>query len=89
MRLALMLFKNAVCILLSVIDLALLVRAVMSWFPMEPNKFTDVIYAVTEPVLMPVRKLFYKMNWFQNSPIDVSFFVTYVILNLITAILVY
>jgi hypothetical protein len=37
---------------------------------------------------VPVRTLFEKMNWLQNSPIDFSFMVTYLLISLLTVFLV-
>ncbi len=75
--------STVVVLLLSAVQLAMLVRAIMSWFPMEPNRFTDFLYGITEPFIYPVRMLFERMGWFQNLPIDISFMVTYLLLSLI------
>ena len=64
MAVVLFVFKSTVCVLLSAIQLVMMARAIMSWFPIEPNKFTQFLNIVTEPVIYPVRKLFDKMNWF-------------------------
>ncbi|HOA84544.1 MAG TPA: YggT family protein [Bacillota bacterium] len=75
-------------IFIYVLQLAMLLRAVMSWIPdMQENKFSDFLYTVTEPVVIPVRMLFEKMNWFQNMPLDVSFIVAYLLLAILSAIL--
>ena len=58
---------------LDVLLIAMLIRAVMSWFFEGDNKFTGFLYVLTEPVIIPFRKLFYKMNWFQDTPVDMSF----------------
>ena len=75
--------RGTVCLLLSAIQLAMTVRAILSWFPIEPNKLTHFLDVVTEPVIYPIRKLFEKMNWFQNIPIDMSFMVTFMILSIL------
>ncbi|NLW73932.1 MAG: YggT family protein [Clostridiales bacterium] len=75
-------------IFIYVLQLAMLLRAVMSWIPdMQENKFSDFLYTVTEPVVIPVRMLFEKMNWFQNVPLDVFFIVAYLLLAILSAIL--
>ena len=79
--------STVVVLLLSAVQLAMLLRAILSWFPMNPNRFTDFLYGITEPFIYPVRLLFEKMNWFQNLPIDVSFLVTYLLLSLVTMFL--
>ena len=87
MQFVLMLLQNTVVLILSVFQLAMLIRAIMSWFPGDSNKFEIFLYAITEPLIMPVRKLFERLNWFQELPIDVSFFVTYLLLSVVLVLL--
>ncbi len=74
--------KSIVIILLTVVQFAMLIRAILSWFPID-NRFVDFLHAITEPFIIPVRLLFEKMNWFSGLPIDVSFFVTYLLISII------
>lgn len=79
--------KTVVVLFLSVVQLAMLARAVLSWFPMQENRIIDLLYSVTEPFISPVRLLFYKMNWFQNLPIDLSFLVSYMLISAVLMML--
>jgi YggT family protein len=49
------------CILLTVYWVILLIRILSSWFPIPPSgpirTGMDLVYAVTEPVLRPIRGL--------------------------------
>ena len=51
----------AVCLLLRLYILALFARIILSWFPISPGSAMasvfSALYAVTEPVLGPVRRL--------------------------------
>lgn len=68
------LIKNIVIALLSVIDFAMLGRAILSWIdPMADGPLASFLYAVTEPIILPFRKLFHKLNWFAGSPLDMAF----------------
>ncbi len=78
---------NFVLIFIEVITFAMLIRAVLSWFTDGSGKFTQFLYVLTEPAIMPIRKLLVKMNWLQNSPIDFSFMLTYLALMIIQLIL--
>ena len=78
---------DVVVLLLSAIQLAMLIRAILSWFPMDSNKFLDFLYGITEPFIVPIRLLFQKMNWFQNLPIDISFMVSYLLLSVLSMLL--
>ena len=79
--------STVVVLLLSAVQLAMLLRAILSWFVMDSNRFTDFLYGITEPFIYPVRLLFERMGWFQNLPSDISFMVTYLLLSLVTIFL--
>ena len=67
--------KNIVLALLSVLDFAMFGRAILSWIdPMGDGPLASFLYAITEPIILPFRKLFEKMNWFVGVPIDMAFF---------------
>ena len=78
---------NFVLIFIEVISFAMLIRAIMSWFTDGSGRFAQFLYVLTEPAIMPIRKLFVKMNWFQDSPIDFSFTFTYLALMLVQILL--
>ena len=78
---------QVVSLFLDAVELAMFLRAVLSWFPIEPNKFTNLLYAITEPFIYPIRYLFHRMNWFQDSPLDVPFFVTFLLISVLTMFL--
>lgn len=78
---------NFVLIFIEVLSLAMFVRAILSWFTDGQGKFTRFLYVLTEPAIMPIRKLLVKMNWLQNSPIDFSFTITYLAIMLVELLL--
>ena len=79
--------KSVVVLFLLVIQSAMMVRAILSWFIMDGGKFMNFLYAITEPFIHPVRLLLQKLNILQNTPIDFSFLITYLIISLITIFL--
>ena len=76
-----------VVLFIDVLTLAMLVRAILSWFFDGDGVIIRFLYVFTEPAIMPLRKLFYKMNWFQDSPIDISYGMTCILLTLIQLLL--
>lgn len=72
---------------IDVLMLAMTVRAIIGWFYDGDGIIVRFLYVVTEPVLMPIRMLFEKMNWFQDSPIDVSYGCTYIVLIVLQMII--
>lgn len=64
------------------------IRAILSWFDVNMNNpLIKLLFVITEPAVQPVRKLFQKMNWFQNTPIDLSFTATFLILFIFETII--
>ena len=88
MDLFISLFVGTAQALLFMLELCMLVRAVLSWLPLkDDNPILLFVTMVTEPIVAPVRALFEKMGWFRNVPIDVSFFVAYLLLSAVSAVL--
>ena len=83
-------FKNFILIFLNVISFAFLARAILSLFdPMGESRISAFLYALTEPIIMPVRILCERMNWFQGVPIDVPFSLTLLLLLLAQILLTF
>lgn len=80
--------RNTLLMMLYVLDFAMLLRAVFSWIdPEQSSRFSAFLYLVTEPIIMPFRKLCYKMNWFQGTPLDVPFLITILVIALVQTLL--
>ena len=80
--------KNTVLLLISVTEILMLVRAVFSWIPADiDNSFTRFLYGYTEVVTAPMRALFEKFHLFEGSPIDIPFFVTFMLLFILRVFL--
>lgn len=56
-----------ISLLLNLFSIIVLIRVLLSWVPMK-NKFSDVIYAITEPILDPIRRLLPASNGIDFSP---------------------
>ncbi len=79
---------NFVDLFLGVLMIAMLLRALMSIFLMgEENTFSLYLYYFTEPFILPVRLLFEKLGWFQGLPIDLSFYMTTIIIGIVQTLL--
>ena len=51
-------FLQFVNILTNVLMIAILIRAIISWFPVSrENPFIEVVHQVTEPILAPLRRV--------------------------------
>ena len=88
MEYILYIFKMTVCILLDAVLVAMFLRVIFSLFGADPNGgFYGILCLVTEPFILPVRYVLESIEAIRNMPIDLSFFVTYLILNLVSGLL--
>ena len=73
-------------LLLNIVSLAVLVRALLSWFyPVGKDPWTRLLVDVTEPLLAPVRAL---LSRIMPIPIDFSPFVVLILINILQGMLV-
>lgn len=68
--------------LLDIISAAMLIRAIMSLFT-DGNSVYNFVYNMTEPIIMPVRKIFYKLDLESGIPIDIPFLITYILISVL------
>ncbi len=71
--------------LIGIIQILMLIRAVVSWLPGADGLY-DILCAVTEPIIYPVRALCDAVGLSFNLPIDIPFFLTFILLSLIEGI---
>jgi uncharacterized protein YggT (Ycf19 family) len=86
--LILLFFRQTVLVFLEVLGIAFFVRAILSWFdPMGEWRLSGFLYALTEPITIPVRALCERMNWFQGIPMDIPYTLTWLLLMLVQILL--
>ena len=62
--------KNFLNTLLVVLELAIIIRIIMSWFdPAGQNQVSRIAREVTEPVIGPIRRLVPSIGMFDLSPL--------------------
>ena len=80
--------SSFVHLLLSALSFAMLARAILSWLPLDDdNPIENFLYAVTEPVIFPVRCILERFDAIAEFPIDISFFVTMLLLSILSGII--
>ena len=81
-------FTRLLVLFFSFISVALLVRAILSWFVREGDSpFSSLLILITEPLILPVRRLCDRFGWFQGVPMDVPFLLTALFVSLLTTLL--
>ena len=88
MEYALYILVKLVNLMLSAVQICMLLRAILSWLPFDDDSaLVRFTYAVTEPLVMPIRSLLERFETIQMMPLDMSFFVTYILLSIIQGLL--
>ena len=79
--------KLAVLLFMDVLGYAMLIRAVLSIFGSEESKLLVVCYAVSEPVVAPVRSMLDRVPGIRDIGIDFSFMATFLLLEVVRLLL--
>ena len=93
MEAVLYIFAKVISLLLGAISMAMFARVIMeiasrmTSFDVGGNKLYVFCYAVTEIFVTPFRFLCAKFNLFQGTPIDAPFFIAYITISLLQALL--
>lgn len=77
---------SVIRITLGLLKWLMLARLLLSFFPLDDeNAILRFVYAVTEPLIFPVRNILERFDFFANSPIDFSAILSYYILVIVGA----
>lgn len=58
-----------IIILCYVLIVAIIIRSLMSWFPIDPNNiFVNIVHTITEPILAPLRRILPRLEMIDLSP---------------------
>jgi len=69
--------------LLNILSIAILVRVLLTWFPIDPsNPIIRILYDVTEPILAPFRRVIPRIGMFDLSPIAAMLVIQFISQNL-------
>ena len=84
----LIVIAKTVSLMISVIMTAMLLRMICSFIPsLTETRFFTLLLYLTEPVILPVRFVMYKLNIGQDLPIDLSFTIAYFLLMFVEMLL--
>ncbi len=79
--------KEALAILLRLIDSLILVRVLLSFFPtLRSSKIAEFVYQMTEPIMAPCRAILDRFG-LGNGMFDFSPILAFVLLDLISSII--
>ena len=62
--------SQVVCLVFTFLTIAIFARAIVSWFNMDPRSpLIQILDAVTEPVLDPIRRIMPRLGMIDLSPL--------------------
>ena len=77
-----------VSVFLGAEQLLMMFRAVLSWLPVdEDSDISNFLFAMTEPVIYPVRMLLDRFEGLDEFPIVLSFIISFMLLSLVQMLL--
>lgn len=86
---ALYLLQQTAIMFLDALQIAFLLRMIISLFdPTGEGFLGSLLFVITEPFVMPLRLLFEKLHWFENSPLDFAFFFTALLVGMLQTVFV-
>lgn len=87
MQTVLYVIARTVQLLLGFLEMAMFLRAILSWFVDDENRFLVFLVAVTEPIILPIRAICSRFEALDESPLDIPFFITMLLLTLLNGLL--
>lgn len=62
--------SEVVCVLFTVLTLAIIFRALLSWFNLDPRSpLVQTLNAITDPILEPIRNVMPRLGMLDLSPL--------------------
>ena len=78
---------TTVQLILLVLRICMFGRVIFSLLPLDDNPINALLVFLTEPVIFPVRRICERFGLSDTLPIDIPFFITFVLLSSISMVL--
>jgi YggT family protein len=83
-----LLIINVVNWALWLINLLILARVIISWFPVSrDNEIVRILYQITEPILAPIRSLLQRSSFSRNLMFDLSPIIAFLLIGVLRDII--
>lgn len=82
------LISTALVRVLELVELAIFIRVIMSWIPIQKNgQFMRILYQITEPILAPIRNIIEKSAIGKNmAMLDFSPIIAFILIGFLKSI---
>ena len=71
--------SQIVCLLFTILTIAIFARAILSWFNTDPRSpLIQILDAVTEPIMVPIRRIMPRLGSIDLSPIVAIFLLQFI-----------
>lgn len=90
MSLLMSMIANFVYYFLGIVQLAMFARAILSWIaPDADGALINFLYGATEPFVGGIRKLLARFSDLDSFPIDISFFIAAILIEILRIFISY
>ncbi len=70
--------SQIVCVLFTLLTVAIFLRAIVSWFNMDPRSpLIQILDAITEPIMDPIRRIMPRIGMIDLSPLVAILLLTF------------
>ncbi len=83
MQVVFLIAAKLIALTLSIVSFSMTARVILALLGIDEGKFYAFLFFITEPFIIPVRFFLVKFNLLQNSPIDWSFTISYMLIYLV------
>ncbi len=88
MSVAMTMIANFLYYGLGVVEIAMFIRAILSWImPDAEGALINFLYGITEPFVGGIRNILSRFNFVNSFPLDLSFFIAAVLIEILRALL--
>lgn len=76
--------------IIRLLQFLLVARAILSWIPQaQGSKLAEILYDLTEPMIIPFRSLLNRFDIIRMFPLDISFLCVFIVLEFIQKLLLF
>lgn len=82
-----LILSSTVAVFITALSYMILARVLLQFFGTDESKMYQFCYAVTEPVVSPVRDALSHFEYLEDIPVDFSYLATFMLLTFVRLIL--
>lgn len=82
-----LILSSTVAVFITALSYMIVARVLLQFFATDDSKMYQFCYAVTEPVVSPIRDALSHFDYLEDIPVDFSYLATFMLLTIVRMIL--